>query len=232
MFSKNIEVKDLYVGRCPIFNLIPFSQELTEVVTNRFLTAGISKKKDGSIEIKPKKFGLLPGLIEPDVLQTLQQIPGISSTDETISNLNVRGGTHDQNLFLWNGIRMFQTGHFFGLISAFNPSLAHTISVTKNGSSAFFGESVSSLVSISTHSKSIEETKSSISSNLISSEFYSKIKVSKKSSIEVSGRRSLTDFFSSPTYRNYTDRVFQNTIITDLTNTILIRLKARKFLLL
>ena len=226
--SKEIEVKDLYVGRCPIINLVPFSQELTEVVANRFLTAGISKKKDGSIEIKPKKFGLLPGLIEPDVLQTLQQIPGISSTDETISNLNVRGGTHDQNLFLWNGIRMFQTGHFFGLISAFNPSLAHTISVTKNGSSAFFGESVSSLVAISTHSKSIEETKSSISSNLISSEFYSKVKVSKKASFEVSGRRSLTDFFSSPTYRNYSDRVFQNTIITDLTNTITEPVKSKE----
>lgn len=219
--SKIIEVKELYVGNCPSIYLIPFSQELTEVVTQHFLTTGISKKKDGSIEIKPKKFGILPGLIEPDVLQTLQQIPGIYSVDETISNLNVRGGTHDQNLFLWNGIRMFQTGHFFGLISAFNPSLAHTISVTKNGSSAFFGESVSSLITISSHSKSIEENKSSISTNLISAEFYSKFKVSPKANIEISGRRSLTDFYASETYKNYRNRIFQNTIVTDLgTNSV------------
>ena len=215
---KKIEAQELYVEGCPNVMLTPFLQELIEVVTNQYLARGISKKIDGRIEIKPKNFGLLPGLIEPDVLQTLQQIPGINSVDETISNINVRGGTHDQNLFLWNGIRLFQTGHFFGLISAFNPSLAHTISITKNGTSAFYGEGVSSLVDISTHAKTIEETKSSMSSNLISAEFYSKFKTSKNGSIEVSGRRSLTDFFSSPTYTNYRDRVFQNTIVTNLNN--------------
>ena len=114
--SKSIEARDLYVSNCPSLFLNPVLQELTEVVAQQYLTTGISKKKDGTIEIKPKKFGILPGLIEPDVLQTLQQIPGIYSADETITNLNVRGGTHDQNLFLWNGIRMFQTGHFFGLM--------------------------------------------------------------------------------------------------------------------
>ncbi len=215
---KNVEARMLYIEGCPNILLTPFSQELQEVVTNQYLTRGISKKIDGRIEIKPKKFGLLPGLIEPDVLQTLQQIPGINSVDETISNINVRGGTHDQNLFLWNGIRIFQTGHFFGLISAFNPSLAHTISITKNGTSAFYGEGVSSLIDISTRSQAIEKTQSSISTNLISSEFYSKFKASKNGSIELSGRRSLTDFFSSPTYTNYRDRVFQNTIVTNLNN--------------
>ncbi len=218
---KRVDAVTLYIDTCPKIFLIPFAQELSEVVTQQYLTTGIFKKKDGTLQIKPKKFGILPGLIEPDVLQTLQQIPGISSVDETISNINVRGGTHDQNLFLWNGIRMFQTGHFFGLISAFNPSIAHTISIAKNGCSAFFGESVSSVVDISTHAKTIEQDQSSISSNLISSEFYSKIKVSPQANIEISGRRSLTDFFSSTTYQNYRNRVFQNTIITDLqTNTI------------
>ena len=148
----------------------------------------------------------------------MQQIPGVNSVDETVSNINVRGGTHDQNLFLWNGIRMFQTGHFFGMISAFNPSLAQTISVSKNGSSAFFGESVSSLVDISSHTKTIDQTNSSISSNLISAEFYSKIKVSEKANFTISGRRSLTDFLLSPPYKNYRNKVFQNTVVTNLNN--------------
>jgi len=213
-----IQPTDLYVSDCPKIKLKSIIQYLDVVTTQQYLTTGIYKKNDGSVEIKPKKFGILPGLIEPDVLQTLQQIPGINSVDETISNINVRGGTHDQNLFLWNGIRMFQTGHFFGLISAFNPSLAQTISVTKNGSSAFFGESVSSLIDISSHSKNIEKTNTSICSNLISAEFYSKIKVSEKANFIISGRRSLTDFFASPTYKNYRNRIFQNTVITNLSN--------------
>jgi hypothetical protein len=113
---------------------------------------------------------------------------------------------------------MFQTGHFFGLISAFNPSLAQTISVTKNGTSAFFGESVSSLVDISTRHKTIEETINSISTNLISADFYSRIKLSDKANFTISGRRSLTDFFASPTYGNYKEKVFQNTVITNLSS--------------
>jgi hypothetical protein len=206
----------LYVTGCPKFNLMSISQTLEEVLTQRYLATGISKENDGSIVVKPKKFGILPGLIEPDVLQTMQQIPGIISIDETVSNINVRGGTHDQNLFLWNGIRMFQTGHFFGLISAFNPSLAQSISITKNGSSAFYGESVSSLVDISSFTNSVEKTNSSFSTNMISAEFYIKVRVSDDAKMTISGRRSLTDFFESPTYKNYSNRVFQNTVITNL----------------
>ncbi|MGV9003649.1 TonB-dependent receptor [Flavobacterium sp.] len=219
---------ELYVADCPKIKLTAVVINLDEVITNHYLTTGIYKKIDGSIEIKPAKFGILPGLIEADILQTMQQIPGINSVDETVSNINVRGGTHDQNLFLWNGIRMFQTGHFFGLISAFNPSLAQTISVTKNGTSAFFGESVSSLIDISSHSKSIEKTSSSISSNLISAEFYTRIKASKKAEFTISGRRSLTDFFSTPTYQNYRSSVFQNTVVTNVNSNQTIDITTRE----
>jgi hypothetical protein len=216
--SFSVNPADLYVPNCPKFKLKSISQTLDEVLTQRYLATGISKQNDGAVIVKPKKFGLLPGLTEADVLQTMQQIPGIISIDETISNISVRGGTHDQNLFLWNGIRMFQTGHFFGLISAFNPSLAQTISITKNGSSAFYGESVSSLVAISSLTNSVEKNNSSISTNMISAEFNTKLKLSEKSNLTVSGRRSLTDFFQSPTYKNYSNRVFQNTVITNLSN--------------
>lgn len=191
---------------------------LQETVIEKYLARGISKTVEGNLVIKPKKFGILPGLTEADVLQTMQQVPGIYSADETVSNINVRSGTHDQNLFLWNGIRMFQTGHFFGLISAFNPSLSQKITISKNGTSAFYGESVSSVIDISSFPDYIENTASSISSNLIGAQFNSKIKISDNSSFQVSGRRSFTDWANSPTYQKYYDRVFQNTIVTNIEN--------------
>ena len=215
---KTIYFKDLYDADCPKINLNSIVFSLDEVTTQRYLTTGIFIKNDATIIIKPKKFGILSGLIETDVLQTMQQIPGIVSVDETVSNINVRGGTHDQNLFLWNGIRMFQTGHFFGLISAFNPSLSHTIAITKNGTSAFYGESVSSLVDMSSHSKTTESNQNSIGLNLISAEIYSKFKISKKANVEISARRSFTDIVASPTYNNYKNRIFQNTVITNKKN--------------
>lgn len=216
--NRSLKASYLYTENCPTIELIPFIQELEEVIAQKYLTSGIQKKSDGTIAIQPKKFGILPGLIEPDVYQTMLQIPGIISTDESIASINVRGGTHDQNLFLWNGIRLFQTGHFFGLISALNPNLAHKISLSKNGSSAFYGESVSSVVDISSRSESIENTTTTIGTNMINAEFYTKLKTSESSSIEIAARRSFTDLLESPTYKSYYQRIFQNTEVINLSN--------------
>ncbi len=209
---------ELYQENCPNIKIKSIEYQLDEVTTQVILTKGISKKVDGSFEIKPKKFGLLPGLTEPDVFQTMLQLPGIMSVDETISNINVRGGTHDQNLFLWNGIRLFQTGHFYGLISVLNPNLAQKINVSKNGSSAFLSESVSSVVAITTNSD-LSLNSNSIGINMINADFNTTLKPSKKSNLEFSVRRSLTDIWASPTYKNYFNRIFQNTVVSNLNNT-------------
>lgn len=211
--SLNPDSKD-----CLQIVLEPEITELKEIKTNAILASGISKNADGSFEIKPKKFGILPGLIEPDALQTMQQIPGVNSIDESVSSINVRGGTHDQNLFLWNGIRMYQTGHFFGLISVFNPNLAHTISIYKNGSSAFYGESVSSVVAISSTPEKAEKNTVSAGINMINADIYGKYNLSKKSYIEISARKSITDYVETPTYKEYFNKVFQNTTITDFSD--------------
>ncbi|MCI4444043.1 MAG: TonB-dependent receptor [Lentimicrobium sp.] len=192
--------------------------KLDNVITNHFLASGISKTIDGTFVIKPKKLGILPGLIEPDVLQTMLQIPGIYSADESLSSINVRGGTHDQNLFLWNGIKMYQTGHFFGLISAFNPNLAHTVSISKNGSSAFYGESVSSVVDISSDPNKAEKPQFSAGINMINVDVYSKFNINKKGFLEIAARKSITDLIETPTYQKYYNKAFQNTTITNFSN--------------
>lgn len=208
--------------------LEPEITELEEIKASAILASGISKNKVGSFEIKPKKFGILPGLIEPDALQTMQQIPGVNSIDESVSSINVRGGTHDQNLFLWNGIRMFQTGHFFGLISVFNPNLAHTISIYKNGSSAFYGESVSSVVAISSTPKTAEKNTFSAGINMINADIYAKYNLSKKSYIEIAARKSITDFLETPTYKEYFNKVFQNTTIADFSKNQKVNYQGKK----
>lgn len=223
----SLNMKD-FTDDCKAIILELETLELQELVAQRYIATGISKKKDGSFTIKPKKFGILPGLIEPDVLLTMQQLPGINSIDETVSNINVRGGTHDQNLFLWNGIRLYQTGHFFGLISAINPNLGNEIKIFKNGTSAFYGESVSSAVDISSHTPDIGAGNFTIGTNMINVDFYTKIKASEKANFEFSARRSFTDAIDLPTYTKYSKRIFQNTVVTDLDNSTDINYKTDK----
>lgn len=226
--SRTIKPQDFSDDDCKEIVLSLEVLELKEVVTERYLTTGISKKKDGTFSIRPDKFGILPGLIEPDVLLAMQQLPGINSIDETVSNINVRGGAHDQNLFMWNGIRLFQTGHFFGLISALNPNLAHEIKISKNGTSAFYGESVSSAVDISSRPADIGKGTASVGSNMISTDFYTKVKATENANFEISARRSFTDVIDLPTYSKYSKRIFQNTIVTELNNSTDVNYKSDK----
>ena len=192
----------------PFSNFI--TQKLEEVTINNFLTKGISKRSDGKINIKTEDFGILPGLLEPDVLQSIQALPGVMSVDERVSNINVRGGTHDQNLILWDGIKMYQSGHFFGLVSAFNPYLTKAVNVSKNGTSVKFGDGVSSVIDMQLSNNLDQEFKAGAGFNLIHTDGFAKVPLDEKTEIQVSVRRSITDFIFTPTYDQYRQRVFQD----------------------
>lgn len=183
-------------------------QRLEEVVVTNYLTKGISKTNNGTIKADTKAFQILPGLIEPDVLQIVQNLPGIISTDERISNINVRGGTNDQNLILYEGIRMYQTGHFFGLISVFNPYLSDDVTVSKNGTSARFGNAVSSTIAIQNTDELDQKTSIGVGGNLLSVDGFAKIPLSDKMELQLAARRSFTDLVVSKTYDAYFDRIF------------------------
>ena len=185
-------------------------QRLQEVVVTDYLTKGISKTNNSTIEVDTKVFNILPGLIEPDVLQIVQNLPGVISVDERISNINVRGGTNDENLVLYEGIRMYQTGHFFGLISAFNPYLSEDISISKNGTSVKFGDGVSSTILIKNADSLDYKFSTGLGGNLLNVDGFSKIPLTKKMELQLSARRSFTDIIVSTTYDAYFDRIFRD----------------------
>jgi len=210
-----ISAKTLFNNQqsCPTITLTEDNQMLTEVLITKYLTTGLQKFIDGSIVLNTEEFGNLPGLIEPDILQSIQALPGVESVNESIANINVRGGTNDQNLILWDGIKMYHSGHFFGLISAYNPNLTNKVIVTKNGTSSQYSDGVSSTISMYTKDK-IEDTFSGGAGvNLISADAFLEIPVSKKLALHISGRRSITDVISTPTYDNYFERSFQDSDI-------------------
>ncbi|MEM9000010.1 MAG: TonB-dependent receptor [Bacteroidota bacterium] len=205
-------------GGCPKILLAQNYERLDEVVIYEFLTSGISKQEDASITLNTNELGILPGLIEPDVLQTVQSLPGIKSIDETVSDINVRGGTNDQNLILWNGIKMYQSGHFFGLISAFNPYLTDKVTIYKNGTPGQYGDGVSSVISMETKNTIDNYYWGGAGFNFISGDVYGQIPINDKLAFQFSARRSTTDFLNTPAYNSFTDRAFQDTEIRNQQN--------------
>ncbi|RDY60731.1 TonB-dependent receptor [Flagellimonas nanhaiensis] len=217
--TKYINVEDLLKqGGCPKILLAQHYEQLNEVIVYQFLTTGIIKETDASITLNTADFGILPGLIEPDILQTVQALPGIKSIDETVSDINVRGGTNDQNLILWNGIKMYQSGHFFGLISAFNPYLTDKVTVIKNGTPPAFGDGVSSVIQMETNNEIPDYFSGGAGLNLISGDLYGQIPITHKIGFQFSARRSSTDFLNTPTYNQFFDRAFQDSEVTNQNN--------------
>lgn len=203
--------------KCIFVSITQKIQQLPEVLISNFLTSGITLKTDNSTSIDLLKSGILPGLIEPDVLQKIQALPGISSVNESVSNINIRGGTTDENLLLWDGIKMYHSGHFFGLISAFNPYLTEKVTVIKNGTSAQYNDGVSGTIKIESLDKINQKFFGGAGFNLLSADAYAYVPVSKKIGVQISGRRSITDWLKTPTFTQYFNKAFQDSKIT--TNT-------------
>ncbi|CAL2076183.1 Plug domain-containing protein [Tenacibaculum sp. 190524A05c] len=195
------------------------SYVLDEVqIVSEYLTSGFDQnKEDGSIILNPTQMGVLPGLVEPDVLQSLQLLPGVSSPTESATNLHIRGGTPDQNLVLWDGIKMYHQGHLFGMISAFNPYITDRVNIYRSGASAKYGNRISGIIDMHSSDDILEKTSVGVGSNLLNADAYIKLPIIKdKLGLVVSSRRSLTDVFNSITYQQLGNKVFQNTKIEDI----------------
>ncbi|WP_308990502.1 carboxypeptidase-like regulatory domain-containing protein [Mariniflexile litorale] len=220
--SQELNAKYLFseINNCKQIVLVENKEALNEVLITKFLTTGFQKLLDGSTVLNTKAFGILPGLTDPDILQSIQVLPGVESTNESIANINVRGGTNDQNLMLWDGIKMYHSGHFFGLISAYNPNLTNKVVVSKNGTSSEYSDGVSSTINMFTKNELSGNFSGGAGANLISADVFLEIPINKKLEFHVSGRRSITDGFNTPTYDNYFDRSFQDSDIKTNSETI------------
>lgn len=213
--QKVINSSEFVREECNTIYLIHAVETLDEVIIQEYLTKGITQDKR-VINIDLKDIEILPGLTEPDILQSIQQTPGVNNPFETASGLYVRGSAPNQNLVLWNGIKTYHQGHLFGMLSAFNPNVVKEVDFSKSGVSAKYGDRISGIIDIKTEDKVAERFSGSAGFNMINADAVIHTPIIKdKVSLQVSGRRSYTDVFETFTYKQFADRVFQNTTIAE-----------------
>ncbi|MDX1429742.1 MAG: carboxypeptidase-like regulatory domain-containing protein, partial [Rhodothermales bacterium] len=95
----------------------------------------------------------LPGL-SPDVAAYLTSVPGITQTGDQGGQLFVRGGTPTQNLFLLDGIPVYQPMHIVGFYSAFPAEIVSFTNVYAGGFGSRYGGRLSSVVDVSSRNGS------------------------------------------------------------------------------
>jgi len=146
-----------------------------------------------AIEKIPVLFG------EPDVLKVIQLLPGVQSGAEGTSGIYVRGGGPDQNLFLLDGVPVYNASHLFGFFSVFNPSSINAVQLYKGGFPARFGGRLSSVVDIRMKEGNNKKIRGEFSVGLISSRFTLEGPVKKnKTSFILSARRTYIDILAQP----------------------------------
>ena len=85
---------------------------------------------------------------ESDILKTIQLLPGVSSAGEGASGFNVRGGSADQNLILFDEAIIYNSSHLFGLFSVFNSDAIKEVKLFKGGIPSSYGGRLSSVLDV------------------------------------------------------------------------------------
>jgi hypothetical protein len=100
----------------------------------------------GVVGLSGDEAAALPVTAEPDLLRSLQSLPGVLQLNDLSARLNVRGGAPDQNLFLMDGTRIYAPYHMFGIFGSFNPDAVGRVEFFRAAIPARFGGALSSVV--------------------------------------------------------------------------------------
>ena len=122
---------------------------LKEVVIQANHDVKVSSMQMGTDKLDIKLIKQIPlALGEPDLMKVLLALPGVQSVGEGTAGLNVRGGTTNQNLILFNDAVIYNPSHFFGFFSTFNPDVIKSAELYKSGITADYGGRLSSVLDV------------------------------------------------------------------------------------
>ena len=102
----------------------------------------------GTVSLTPSAVSGVPAIGEPDVLRTVQLLPGVNARNDFSSGYNVRGGESDQNLILLDGYPIYNPFHLGGLFSTFLEETVGEIELLTGGFGARHGGRLSSVLDV------------------------------------------------------------------------------------
>ena len=180
--------------------MTPQSEQLAEVAIVGLKHNKVTSTQMSMIDMPMERFQRVPILMgEPDVLKVLQLLPGVQSGSEGSSGIYVRGGGSDQNLFLLDGVPVYNASHLFGFFSVFHPNGIKSVKLYKGGFPARYAGRLSSVVDISMKEGNMQKIEGEVSVGLIASSFSLEGPIKKdKTSFLIAGRRTYVDILTAP----------------------------------
>ncbi len=143
----------------------------------------------GFVALEAQKLQELPSIGEPDILRSLQLLPGIQSASDISTGLYIRGGGPDQTLILLDQIPLYNPSHAFGFFSTFNPDAIKDMSLHKGAYPARYGGRLGSVLDVHNRDGNRKDFQGTGGVSLISARLTLEGPV-RKGSWMVSGRRT------------------------------------------
>lgn len=152
---------------------------------------------------------------EKDIIKCMQFLPGISSGMEGSSQLNIRGGTNDQTLYLMDDVPVYNQNHTFGFLSIFNSEAILNAEIYKGGIPSIYGNRLSGVVNVSLKDGNYNEHHHSFSVGLLAATLELEGPIKKgKASYMFTVRRSLLDLlYKGALYLNDATNSYGATLI-------------------
>ncbi len=127
---------------------------------------------------------------EADVLRVITSLPGVKTVGEASTGFNVRGGSADQNLILYNDATIYNPSHFFGMFSAFNPEVIKEVELYKSSIPAKYGGRLASVLDISSRDGNKKQITGSAGIGLVTSRVHIEGPIAKDKTSFIFGGRS------------------------------------------
>ena len=159
---------------------------------NDYLLKGVevlgARKHSGQFMLDAQKIQALPVVGgEPDLIKTLQFLPGVQSGNEGANNISVRGSNQWGNLVLLDEAVVYNPTHVLSFFSVFNNDAIQKVDLYKSYFPLKYGGRSSSVIDVRMREGNSKERKRSASLGLIASKVLLEGPL-KKGSYLVSGR--------------------------------------------
>lgn len=163
------DVRDLNLQRDTVLTLrLVEGVQMDAAVVSSASGSDLDKTTMGVLTLPKTVITTVPALMgEPDILKTAQLFPGIQQGMDGSSGIYVRGGGPDENLFLLDGVPVYNVSHLLGMFSSFTPEAVKNVEIYKEAFPARFGGRLSSVVDISTNDGAADRVRGSLSLGLL-----------------------------------------------------------------
>ena len=169
---------------------------------------GVTSSQMSALTLSKEQILSVPVFLgEPDVLKSIQKLPGVQSGTEGSAGIFVRGGDYDQNYITLDGSAIYNAEHLRGYVSAINPDMVSSINFYRGAFPARYGSRLSSVIDVGIKEGNYKHYHGLLSLGTLSSRIQAEGPIWKgHTSFNVAARLSYFDLIAKPVLKHFYDR--------------------------